>query len=284
LVVGRFLKLLGAESLEYEVPGSEGRQVDWLARFPDGPVSVEVTAPMANSVVGETIKARNAAIQMIVREAPPGWHVMVLSVPVFEPNESLRSLRKDVRALFDRVPQGSKDDRLEFHKDYDNGSLQITLFGAAEPGPARYGGGPGVGYIDDTSEVVHRAVQGKRLQARGAVKPVVAALFTGGFGRYEVEKFDIGLFGRTVHGGGFDPTGVFGSGHASAFAGALVFADLGLYGGSDPIFYLHPAYSGPLPRALGRIRRRELLGDRIEDRAGGVEGLVMQMGWPTDRQ
>src|SRR6266540_46077 len=33
LVVGRFLQILGAERLDYEVPGSEGRRVDWTAQF-----------------------------------------------------------------------------------------------------------------------------------------------------------------------------------------------------------------------------------------------------------
>src|SRR5687768_3788168 len=41
LVVGRFLQVLGATSIEYEAQDTSGRSVDWLAEFDDGRVSVE---------------------------------------------------------------------------------------------------------------------------------------------------------------------------------------------------------------------------------------------------
>lgn len=280
LVVGRFLQVLGAEQLEYEPVGSEGRQIDWLAHFPDGPVSVEATAPVVNAVVGDSLEATDRVVQMVIRAAPAGWHVMVLHSPRFGPNESLQRLRADLRALFAGVPEGSKGEHLTVTLECDTGALEIALIGASELGPARYGGGPAVGYIDNTSEVIHRAVEGKRLQARGAVKPVFAALYTAGFGSHEVDKFDIGLLGRTVHGGGFLPTGVFGSGHATAFAGALAFAYLGMHGGPDPILYLHPAHSEAIPAAFTGLRRRELRGDAIVETPPDMDGLLTTLGWP----
>jgi hypothetical protein len=100
------------------------------------------------------------------------------------------------------------------------------------------------------------AVAGKRRQARGVVKPVLAALYTGGFGDFEVDKFDIALFGRTVvHQGRSDitvePSGVFGRGAGEpTFSGALAFAKLGWRGGPDPILYVHPRFTGRLPQAI----------------------------------
>jgi hypothetical protein len=130
--------------------------------------------------------------------------------------------------------------------------------------------------ISGTSEVVQAAVAGKRAQARGAEQLVLAALFTGGFGNYELEKFDSALFGRTVAHHDvdmvntgkitFDPSGVFGRGHGKpTFAGALAFANLGWTGGPDPVLYMHPRFTGELPSALRHLRRRLLGPDGIVD-------------------
>jgi hypothetical protein len=144
-----------------------------------------------------------------------------------------------------------------------------------------------VGYIDDTSEVVHRAVAGKRRQARGSPQPVLAAIYTAGFGGLEIEKFDIALFGRSVaHMGSsrvtLDPSGVFGRGSgAPTFAGALAFADLGWGGGPDPVLYLHPRYTGHLPAPLLRLRRRSLTPDGIVDAPADSRALLPELRWPT---
>lgn len=288
LVVGRFLQELGATRLDYEVRGSEGRRVDWLGTLDDGHVSVEATVPVVNSVVGATIAASRELVDMAVRLAPPGWYVLVRSVPEFGPSERKTELREALRDLYAGVPAAHHGAHLTLMREFPNGSLGIDLFGHPDPSlPAQPGGGPAVGYFDDTSTVIHAAVEEKRRQARGATKPVILAICTNGFGSHEVEKFDIGLLGRTVHhlGSGrlsFNPSGAFGGGTGEpTFAGALAFAELGMRGGPDPILYVHPRFTGRLPAALLRLRRRFPTATGVCDVPATMSGVVERLDWPT---
>jgi hypothetical protein len=103
LVVGRYLQLLGAE-IDYEVPSSSGRRVDWTGRFPDGTVSVEATVPMANSVIGDTLAASARLVQLAVGSAPRGWWVMIHTVPRLSANEPLRSIRALLLERHSEIP------------------------------------------------------------------------------------------------------------------------------------------------------------------------------------
>ena len=289
LVVGRFLQLLGA-SVEYEVEGVEGRRVDWLGRFDDGTVSVEATLPIANGVVGDTVRASQRIVDLAVRLAPPGWYVMIHRVPQFGPNESLRPLRARLRERYAAVPSPVPDARWTIEEDLDlHGIFGIDLVARPEPSaPAIWGAGPAVGFGDDTSTVVTRAINGKRDQVRGAVRPVLIALCTDGFGSYEVDKFDVALLGHTVWqqwngdtrfepDGAFRPTPV---GKEPTFAGALVFASLGMRGGPDPILYLHPRYRGVLPAALATLRRRYAGEREVAESPPARDGILDGLGWP----
>lgn len=288
LVVGRFLQELGARSIEYEVPGSEGRRIDWLARFDDGPVSVEACVPIANRVLGDSMKRTQETVAMAVRLAPPGWHVLVTSVPMFGPNERKTELRLALQRLYASVPKAEAPGHITLAQTFPNGELDLTLFRLGDPSqPAEYGGGPAVGYMDDTSSVIRNAVEGKRRQARGAVKPVLLALCTNGFGALEVDKFDVGLLGHTTYRAvsgdlAFDPTGVFGGGSGEpTFAGALAFAELQMRGGPDPILYVHPRYQGRLPAALLKLRRRFPVAHGTGDKPATVSGILDRLDWPT---
>ncbi len=288
LVVGRFLGVLGATELRYEVVGSEGRSVDWTARFPDGLVSVEATAPAVNSVVGEETKAAGPVLDILLKVALPGWHPVVVSVPRFAPTEPPRWVRRRLADELAKVPSSTPGAEHEIALEFEKGVLEITLLGASDPAKRPLDvSGPVVGYMDDTSEVVHRAVAGKRPQARGATRPVLAAVFTGGFGEHEVEKFDIALFGRTVvHQGRsevtVDPSGVFSRGNGEpTFAGALAFTGLGWRGGPDPILYVHPRFNAPLPTAMLGLRRRSVTAHGIAGAPAQRQGLLKELGWPT---
>jgi hypothetical protein len=218
LVVGRLLQVLGAIVLRHEVAGTEGRAVDWTASFPDGTVSVEATAPAVNAVIGEEVKAADPVMDMLLDVAPLGWHPIVVSVPRFARNERLQWVRRQLAERLADLPNGAPGQEHEIRIELENGVLEVALLRASDPTmrPTDVSG-PIVGYLDNTSEVVHRAVAGKRRQVRGATKPVLAALYTAGFGSHEVDKIDIALFGRTVAHQGrsdltFDPSGVFGRG------------------------------------------------------------------------
>ena len=285
LVVGRFLQLIGAVDLRYEVTGSEGRSVDWTASFADGHVNVEATAPVVNSTIATTLTSARPVVELVVELAPRGWHPIVFSAPVLAKGDR-RRLRQWLTGQFAAMPPRTAD-RVELETELTNGRFKIALLAASDPdfAPTQVSG-PGVGYIDNTSAVVHRAVAGKRVQARGASGPTLAAIYTGGFGDHELEDFDIALFGRTVEYWGedrrsFDPSGVFGSGVGPPkLAGALAFAGLGWRGGPDPVLYLHPRFDGQLPRALLDLRLRELTAAGIVDVPARQDGRLMLLGWP----
>jgi hypothetical protein len=288
LVVGRFLQVLGATELEYEIEGSEGSRVDWRAHFDDGAISVEATQPLVNAVVGETTRARRAAEAMAIREAPPGWLVWVRHVPAIGPNESLQPLRRLLRDSYRSVPPATPGGMFTIEARLEGERLQITLIGSREPtAPARWGGGGAVAFRDDTSEVVANAIEGKRRQARGAAKPVLVALCTDGWGISEVEQFDSALLGRMgwSESGAFrfDPVGAFRpvpTGKEPTFAGALIFANLAMVGGPDPILYLHPRFRGTLPAAITGLRQRYAKNDAIQEVDGIRAGLLATLGWP----
>ena len=290
LIVGRFLQVLGARGLEYEPEGSEGSRVDWRAQFKDGSVSVEATLPLINAAVGQIMRSRQAAVNMAVREAPPGWLVWVRHVPAIGPNESLQPFKLLLRESYRSVPPATAKRQFLISERLDGERLEIALSGKQDPtAPSSWGGGTAVAFRDDTSEVVAKAIEGKRRQARGAAKPVLIALCGDGHGVPDVEQYDRALLGHLAWpaGGGalrFERDGAFRAspaGKEPTFAGALVFADLGMLGGADPILYLHPRYRGPMPGAISGLRRRYGTESGVEESAPNREGILGSLGWPS---
>jgi hypothetical protein len=288
LVVGRCLQLLGA-SVEYEVPGAEGRRVDWLAQFDDGSVSVEATLPITNAVVGDTFKASQRIVDLAVQLAPRGYGVSVSLVPRIGQSDSLRPLRAVLTKAFAAVPPAASDAHWTLTEDLDpHGLLRIHLYGRSDPSAAAaWSSGPGVGFRDDTSIVIARAIDGKRDQVRGAAKPVLIALGTSGYGGHDVEQFDKALLGhptwsQDTGGFQFELTGAFRPtpvGKEPTIAGALVFGAVAS-GGKDPILYLHPRFRGDLPAAIVTLRRR-YAGDReVEEIPPARDGILEGLEWP----
>lgn len=289
LVVGRFLQELGALQLRHEVKGAEGMSVDWTAEFAEGGVAVEATAPVVNTAVGKATKDAGPLLELVSRMTPVGWHVVVLHAPPLASGERPSRIRRALADVFASLPQRPRPGLLrEVSLTLSQGVLQLDLIAASDPELKTSDvSGPMVGYIDNMSEVVHRAVTGKRRQVRGAGMPVLAAVYTGGFGDHEIEKFDIALFGRTVVRQGsderwIDRSGAFGRGRGEpTFAGALVFAELGWRGGPDPVLYLHPRLTGGLPDAVMSLRRRTLTESEIVDFPAQRDGVLMRLGWPS---
>jgi hypothetical protein len=288
LIVGRFLQLLGAQRIAYEVAGTEGRKVDWLAHFEDGPISVECTAPIANGVIGDSRRSSRSATAIVLETAPPGWWVFIHRVPTLSPNKPRSWFRRLMQTLYADAPPARPDGEWSIQKTLDGGILEISLRGQPQPdAPAKWAAGPAVGYMDDTSDVVKSAVAGKRAQARGAVQPVLTAIYTAGFGSSELEKFDVALFGRTVSSLGsdalwLDNSGVFNRGEKTpTFAGALAFANLNMGGGPDPVLYVHPRYRGSIPSALRALRRREATDAGVRDVPTTRDAVLPRLGWPT---
>jgi hypothetical protein len=294
LVVGRFLQLIGADPIEYEPPTLDGRnRIDWAATFADGYASVEATLPIANAVVDDTMAARSASVEMVVRHAPPGWHVMVHSVPTFHPGQSLQPLRQVLREAYRDAPTISPGAQWSFERYLSEGHLDVSLLALSNPdpsAPAQWGSGPAVGFMDDTSSVLQSAIRAKRRQVKHAARPVLIALCTAGSGGHQVDNFDIAVLGRTVWNADtgstrFDPSGELRpqsrGKEEPTFAGVLAFPDLGMRGGSDPILYQHPRFTGLLPSAFSQLRRRYVEGDSIAETPVANTNILDALGWPT---
>lgn len=292
LVVGRFLQLLGAESIEYETPTSDGRnRIDWAAKFGDGNVNVEATLPMANAIVGETMAAQSTTVKMVIREAPPGWFVMVHSVPTFDPNQSRKAFRQLLQQAYRGAPPPTAGTHWTLERYLTEGHLNVSLMAGTSPdptAPARWGSGPAVGFMDDTPGVLQAAIRSKRHQVRNATRPVLVALTSDGFGPHEVENFDSAVLGRIDWHAGTDalrfvPTGELRPtprGKEPAIAGVLAFANLGMRGGPDPVLYLHPRFTGTLPSAFARLRRRYATDDAVVETSVEPTQILDELGWP----
>jgi len=103
----------------------------------------------------------------------------------------------------------------------------------------------------------------------------------------EVEQFDSALLGHVIRSESgalrFDPVGAFRpvpAGKDPTFAGALIFANLGMLGGPDPILYLHPRFRGTLPAAITGLRQRYATADGVQEVDGIRTGLLATLGWP----
>lgn len=290
LVVGRFLQVLGAARVEYEVPLSDGHRVDWRAIFPDGAVSVEATLPVTDALIGDAMKARRAVVNMIVRQAPRGWWVMIHHVPAIGPNESIQRLRRLVASAFAEAPTPSHEQRWSFEARYNDDRISVDLVGRPDPeAPGAWGAGPAVAGMDNTAEVLQAAIEGKRRQVRNAPGPVLLAMSANGFGSHDVEHFDRAVFGDEVWNvdsgatrfranGALRPTP---AGKEPTIAGVLAFAGLGMVGGPDPILYLHPRFTGTLPAAIRGLRQRVVSERGVDDVDATAEGRLMTLGWPT---
>jgi hypothetical protein len=69
LIVARTLQVLGAD-IEVEPDSEAGTRIDFLARFPDRPVSVEAVAPVINAAAGKEAKRRCGASSHLQVRAP----------------------------------------------------------------------------------------------------------------------------------------------------------------------------------------------------------------------
>lgn len=293
LVVGRFPQILGATTLEYELGLPDGHRIDWHATFTDGAISVEATLPTANTMFGDALKAQRLAVDMIVRQVPRGWWVIVHHVPAIGPNESLQPLRKLVATGFAEAPAPRHELQWSFTATYGRDRVEVDLIGRSDSSaPGAYGGGPAVAGFDNTSTVLHRAIEGKRRQVRNAPRPVLLAMATNGFRSHDVDDFDRAVLGEVVWNvdtgatylrlnGALGPVPV---GREPAIAGVLAFAELGMTGGPDPILYVHPRYHGPLPSSVSGLRRRFAGAISVEESPPAADGRLMTLGWPTGRE
>jgi hypothetical protein len=286
MIVGRFLQLTGA-SLLYEPESAAGKHVDFQASFASGTVFVEATSPDYNREGVQRVHYAEPLLDVLVAESPRGWWVLVDELPRQGPDDSRRTFRATVRALFAEVPDPTAaGHEHELVAELPNGRLAVSLMpGRPDTGDAiRMSPGPTL--LENSWDRIVAAVRGKRAQARAfrGLGPVVLALDSAWY--TDEDDFDLALFGgshETLEPGGrlgpsvFHPSGVLARQQTAEFAAVLVFHDLGFVRGPDPVMYMHPKFAGRLPPELDFLERRELTDHGISvtppARTGVLEAL-----------
>jgi hypothetical protein len=271
LIVARTLQALGGD-IEAEPESEAGTRIDFRARFADGEVGVEVVSPVFDPDAGEVMKRRNPLLVIIESLAPPGWRIMVDSLPDLGPNDSKRGFKAAVERLLDTEPAEPAAGIKRVDTRLPEGKLRLGIL------PQRAGGAegrvimsePAVATWNTSEERIRKSIKKKRPQGRNVEIPSILAVYANGIST-TFEDFDHALYGREVgtlgtetatgevyvSGSEFQADGVFNKGEGDpTWAAVLAFVNVYLGGGSDPVLYLHPRFRGDLPEVLTSIERR----------------------------
>lgn len=301
MTVARTLQVLGA-SIIVEPQSTGGTRIDFLAEFREGKVGVEATAPVFNATVGAEFKARAALLDLIDREAPPGWSIIVSQVSASDGSHQM--FKRFIREMFRDIDPPTKDAEpvaltlTDEQEEQIGGTLEMRLLPKQHYPDRAVVGEPGIGFVDDTEQRIRQAVTNKRKlrQAREASLPVIVAMKTPqAFSTANIREFDRALYGRTVQAVGrlaqlkerpiwFEPDGEWtrrkGDGQPS-IAGVLAFLGVEIAGGPDPVLYLHPRFTGNLPSPLLELEQRRFDWDTltIESVRARTTGVLDRISW-----
>ena len=142
---------------------------------------------------------------------------------------------------------------------------------------------------DESVEVIRKALDRKRRQAKNVATPVLVAVDATGVAT-TLEEFDRVLFGQYVQHLNqygqlsepeFQADGFFAGGSGTpTIAGVLAFLELGWTGVRGPVLYLHPRLKGVLPQALLKLEHRKLGdGPGIEVVPSQAPGFLEELGF-----
>jgi hypothetical protein len=268
LVVARCLQQLGA-SLIVEPEGTAGARIDFEAIFDDATVMVEAISPIADGEVGDTLKQRNPLLDIIESALPPGWGVGISELPELGLNDSKSEFRQTVIRMFGSVP--SHVDQLDLVEEFPRGRLRLSLW-RFPPGNAKVVFEPPMAAWNDAEDLIRRAVQRKKRQARSAPHVALVAIHAAGL-LSTFEDFDVALLGhsvmvidqhRNVTGTRFDADGLLSSQRSEppVFAGVLAFTAVGFRPFAHPVLYINSRFKGSLPKSLLSLEQRCLSADR----------------------
>jgi hypothetical protein len=271
MIVARTLQLLGGD-IEAEPESEAGTRFDFRVRFADGEVGVEVVSPVFDPDASEVMKRRSPLLEIIESLAPPGWRIMVDSLPDLGPSDSKRSFKAAVERLLDTKPPEPAAGLKRVETRLPEGKLRLGIL----PQRARGVEGrvimsePAVAAWNTSEEKIRKSIKKKRPQGRNVDVPSILAVYANGIST-TFEDFDHALYGREVgvlgtetptgvldvSGSEFHADGEFKKGEGDpTWAAVLAFVNVYLGGGVDPVLYLHPRFQGDLPGTLTSIERR----------------------------
>lgn len=211
-------------------------------------------------------------LEIIESLAPPGWRIIVDSLPDLGLRDSKQSFKAAVERLLDTEPPEPAAGPKRVETRLPEGKLRLRIL------PHRTSGvegrlimsEPAVAAWNTSEEKIRKAIKKKRLQGRNVEIPSILAVYANGIST-TFEDFDHALYGREasvlvtetptgvldLSRRKFHADGVFNKGEGDpTWAGVLAFVNLCLGGGVDPILYLHPRFQGDLPETLTSIERR----------------------------
>jgi hypothetical protein len=136
------------------------------------------------------------------------------------------------------------------------GRVEFTALRAK--GSGGLGGGAIITHFDNSEKVIREAWanQRKRKQGRSVPPPALLAI-AGGFLGADLEDFEMALYGRDLR-IGRNPDGAMAVDSNPSWAGVLAFPAVSPASVIDPVLFVAPAYTGPLPASVDRLDVRRL--------------------------
>lgn len=258
IVVGRYLQLRGALSLEHE-PESGGRHVDWKATFPDGALHVEAMVPIYNAESGEKASRHDRLLDLLEERVPEGWFLLPFHLPALAGHAPLYPFRKLAEELLAQIPPAESVQPgavVQLRGRLPEGRVEFAALRAKDSGGL--GGGAMITHFDNSETVIREAWANRRKRKQGrSVPPPALLAMAGGFLGADLEDFEMALFGRDVR-IGHKSDGAMAVDRNPPWAGVLAFPAISPASVADPVLFLAPAYTGPLPAAVDRLEVRRI--------------------------
>lgn len=278
LIVARTLQLLGG-SILIEQPLPTGKKPDLSAKFDDGPIVVEATAPEFERELRRILRERHELCEIIESLAPAGFVIDVIRLPELRPKDSKQEFKRKLHEEFRKVlPPQPETQFVRFC--LASGDCELSL--RPRGGKSAIGFGASAAVTSDVQTRIHRAVQRKRKQVRDATSPVLLAI--NAQDTAHLEDVDIALFGRWYSSGRFSPDGTFAKKREGepTYAGVLacfvpfVWVETAEHIRiPDPVLYIHPRCTQPLPIAVRQLQTRTLTdSEGIRSIAASVTDLL----------
>ena len=282
LIVGRTFQELGATRLDYERLQPNGKRPDFLATFEDASVFVDATHPAWNADLERRHHANQRLLDVIESVIPPGWSFAANRLPRIGLSSPIGAFRRAVVTSFASLPIASGPEQIQVQSSDPDLRFKLELWAPRRSTERAWLAGPGVAEFIATELQIREAVRKKRDQLRGLPHPAIVAI--GGALGGALDDFDIALFGRTVgyidasgkeRPGQFERSGLFAKlgGSTPTIAGVFAYIGMDVTAGNDPILYLHPRFTGVLPRALMALRVRRLGSNGPEMTPASVSGI-----------
>lgn len=287
LIVGRTMQILGA-SIEVEIPvAGTNKRPDFLARFPDGIITIEATVPSINDTMNQQLTWNEELIEIIETLMPPDWSARVWRLPELGPNDSKQQFKKTItETVAGLVPAHVTDDSIEIHVDFgDIGELSLTLLPQRNEKRAVTVRGV-VSGVDNTEQRIQAVIKRKKKQVKKTGTPVILAVRTDAFG--DLEDYDRALFGSTYErvdvtgrtvATGFTSDGLFikRRREAPTYAGLLAYTAAAIPRVHDPVLYIHQGFKGSLPDALKNFEVRTLKAAGIHLKAARMTKILAEL-------